>query len=235
MVTPAEIIKTVASLQNDTAQTVYGNEQVLPYLNMALRELQELFQLNNIPVTNETSTTINVPAGVSIVRFARPGQEEALPALPVDLIEIQQLWESQEDQNLWIPMTKKEFLPHQLQDDQLINQFLVWAWIKQEIRLIPANQDNDLKIDYISSMFQTIELGQIDIPFPFLNIHSYLSFRTASLCSMYIGENETRAQSLNFDAENALNRTVGISTKGKQAITTRRKPFRGGFKRVGFF
>lgn len=234
MVTPAEIIRTVASLQNDTAQTVYTNAAVLPYLNVALRELQETFQLNNVPVTNETTpVVINVPAGVSTVRFPQPGQEEALPELPVDLVEIRQLWESAEGQNLWIPMVKKTYLPHQLQNDQPINQFLIWAWIKQEIRLIAADQDNDLKIDYIASMFKKVEIGQVDIPFPYINIQSALEFRTASLCSMYIGENETRAQALNNDAIQALDRTLGISTKGQQAITTRRRPFRGGFKRVG--
>ena len=50
---PSEIVSSVASLMNDTAQTLYTNAAVLPYLNLALDDLQEIFQHNNVPVTNE--------------------------------------------------------------------------------------------------------------------------------------------------------------------------------------
>ena len=40
---PSEIIDMVASLQNDTAQSDYTDAAVLPYMNMALRDLQEKF------------------------------------------------------------------------------------------------------------------------------------------------------------------------------------------------
>ena len=36
-----------ASLQNDTAQSDYTDNAVLPYVNMAMNELQELFEQNN--------------------------------------------------------------------------------------------------------------------------------------------------------------------------------------------
>ena len=233
MPTPAEIISTVASLMNDTAQTSYTDVAVLPYLNMALRNLQEEFEANNIPVTNQTSIAISVPVGVTVIRFPVPGQEEALPELPVDLVEIQRLWESPYGLSQWIPMTKREFIPHYV-ESEVINQFLIWAWINQEIRLPLSNAINDVKIDYISSMFRTIAESQLQINFPFINIHSYLSFKTAALCSRYIGENSTRADGLDGEAIVALNRSMGISTKGRQAITTRRRPFRAGYKRTGW-
>jgi hypothetical protein len=229
MPSPAEIISSVSSLMNDTAQTSYNNEAVLPYLNMALRDLQEIFELNNVATTNATSTSINVPAGTTTVRFALPNQVEALPALPVDLIDIQQLWESGEGLNNWIPMKRVEFLPHFLANVQ-VNQFLYWAWIDQEIRLPEANADIDLRIDYIKSMFQTITDATIEVQLPFRNIYSYLQYRTAALCSQYIGENETRSTALMNDALIALERATGISVKGKQSITTRRRPFRQSWK-----
>jgi len=233
MPTPAEIIDTAAACMNDTAQTVYTDAAVLPYLNMALRNLQEEFEANNIPVTNQSSAVINIPVGVTIIRFPVSGQVEALPELPVDLVEIQQLWESEAGQDNWIPMVKREFIPNYI-EGQIINQFLIWAWMNQEIRLPQSNAINDIKIDYISSMFKTIELPQIEVNFPFINIHSYLGFKTGALCARYIGENPTRADSLDGEAIVALNRSMGISTKGRQAITVRRRPFRAGYKRTGW-
>jgi len=220
----------VSSLQNDTAQSVYNNVACLPYLNMALDELQELFEENNVPVTNETSAVINAPAGTTAIGFA------TVVALPANLIEIRQLWESPEGLDQFLPMTKKDFIPHYLENNTTISQFLIWAWMNQEIRLIAADADNDLKLDYIQSIFATpILIADIDVDIPIKNIKSYLGYKTAALCSMFIGENPERASSLDGQAGTALQRTLGISTKGRQSILTRRRPFRASFKTRSVF
>lgn len=226
-IVPSQVIQTAATLMNDPQQFEYTNEVCLTYLNLALSVLQENFELSNIPTTNNTSVPILVKAGVFRVGY------DTLPALPSDLVEIQQLWESQVGQNAWIPMVKNEFLPHYFQNNQLINQFLVWTWEGGRIRLIPANQDNQIKIDYIASLFVPVKIATIDVGLPFVNIGTYLDFKTAAFCAMYIAENETRAISLNGEANDALSRSMGISVKGGQSIVTRRMPFRASFKRRG--
>ena len=226
MATPSEIIDMVASLQNDTAQTEYTDAAVLPYLNMALDDLQETFELNNIPTTNKTSALINVTAGIDAIGFS------TTPALPTGLIEIQQLWESPEGLNQWTKITKNTFIPHYLEDGTTISQFLIWAWVDQQIKLIAANADIDIKLDYIQSIFSTpILIGQIATDIPIINIKSYLGYKTAALCSMFIGENETRAMMLSGLADSALSKTLGIAIKGTQTIPIRRRPFRASFKR----
>ena len=227
MPTPAACIDMAASLMNDTAQTVYTDVACLPYLNMALQELQEHFELNNVPVTNDTSALLNVVAGVFVIGAA------TTPALPTDLIEIQQLWESSEGQNQWIPMTRMEFLPHYL-ENTTVSQFQYWAWMEQEIKLLPANIDIDLKIDYVKSLFVPIVIGGINTNLPIMNALTYLGYKTAALCSQFIGENPTRAAELNALTITALDRTLGISTKGRQAINTRRRPFMAAYKTRGF-
>ena len=228
MPTPSQIIDMAASLMNDTNQSLYTDAACLPYLNMALNELQENFELNNIPITNDTSTTLNVPLGTSVIGAA------TTPPLPTDLIEIQQLWESPEGLNQWIPMTRKEFLPHNL-ESVIVSNFGIWAWIEQEIKLIAANVDIDLKIDYVKYLFSTpIVIGAIATNLPVMNSISFLGYRTAALCSQFIGENPTRAVELNRLAQDSLDRSIGISTKGKQSITTRRKPFMAGYKSRGY-
>jgi hypothetical protein len=51
---------------------------------------------------------------------------------------------------------------------------------------------------------------------------------------MFIGENETRAGSLEMLATQALDRELGIPIKGRQAIVTRRQPFMGSYKGRGY-
>lgn len=222
---PSEIITAVAALMNDAQQTVYTNAACLPYLNLSLDELQELFEQNDIPITNETSTSILIKSGID-----RLGHDTN-PALPSDLIEIKQLWESPAGLEQWTPVVKKDTIPHYLQNTTTISQFLIWVLEKGRIRLIPANADNDLKIDYISSMFNTpILIANIDVNLPFTNIKTYLEYKTAALCAMFIAENESRAVALDSLTSTALNRAMGIPIKGMQTIITRRRPFRAAFK-----
>jgi len=232
MPTPAYIMSLVASLQNDTKRRYYSDEAILPYLNMALDELQEIYQLNDIPVTEETtSNPILCPAGTVNVSFGGG------PALPSDLIEIKKLWESPTGLNKWTPVIKKDFLPHYLEGTE-VSQFMIYAWIDNEIQLFPANQDIDLKLDYLKSIFSTpITINQVndDLGAKFTNITTYLQRRTAAFCSMFIGENETRAVALSDLAEQSLNRALQIPIKGKQQIITLRRPFRANYKSRSLF
>jgi hypothetical protein len=225
MATPAQVMLRSAALLNDSVRSVYTDEVVLPYLNMALDELQEYYELNNVPITNNQSATITVPKGISAIGYA------TTPALPVDLIEIQNLYESEVGQSAWALMLPKTFL-HQTKDQ--ISAFIIYAWGQNQLNLIAANKDIDLKIDYVASLFPTdLAIGSINTDYPIKNIKSYLAYKTAALCSRYIGENETRSNELNGLAQLALDRSLGISTKSRQSILTRRRPFRAGYKSRG--
>ena len=69
MPTPNDIIVTVAGLMNDSTQSQYNNTACLPFLNLSLDELQEIYELNGIPVTNETSAAIKISAGIARLGF----------------------------------------------------------------------------------------------------------------------------------------------------------------------
>lgn len=226
MPAPSTIITTVAGLMNDAAQTQYTNAVCLPMLNLALDSLQETFELNGIPTTNKTSALINVPLGTSLIGFS------TTPALPSDLVEIQELYESDEGLNQWgSPLARREFIPHHLQDGTAVSRFGMFAWKNNQIELIAASVDIDLKLDYIASIFNTpVLIGNINVDIPIPNIKSFLEFKTAAFCALFIAENETRAMALNGEAGLALDRSLGISVKAMQFIPTRRRPFRAGFK-----
>lgn len=224
--TPALMMDDAAALLNDTVQSVFTDTVLIPYYNIALQELQETFELYSIPVTHEVSAVLNVPFNTSRIAFTL-----TVPVLPPNLIEIKQLWESPEGLNQWTPMTRKDFLPHYLENTTTISQFIIWAWLSQEIKLVAANADNDLKIDYVKSIFDRLVIGNINLDNPVRNVEGYLTNRMAAFAAYFIGENEERFAALTSIAEQSLGRSLGISIKAQQSIASRRLPFRSSYKR----
>jgi hypothetical protein len=201
----------------------------LPFVKIALAELQDIYESNNIPVTDTTSVIIPVDAAV-------PGFVEIPfddtdtpddPHLPNDLIEPKVVWESPRDLNQWTPMTRLDFLP-QYQIGAQINQFVYYQWATNEIKMLAANADNDIKLDYIRDLFRSVTQATDDLLVQ--NSLVFLGNRTASLVSADIEENDSRANRLYSDAMMGLDKALTIPTKGRQRITTRRRPFRAGYK-----
>lgn len=225
--TAGDVVDKSAALLNDASKSIYTFTAQLPYLNLALQELQEEYELNEVPVTDTVSAVIQVDAGVDHIGFNNP----AGPELPADLIEPQVLWERNRDINPFVPMTKIDVLPRWMEGTE-INQFIFYVWQTNQIKLLPSNQDNDIKMDYIRNLF--VDVLQEDDLIRVINAASFLEYKTAGLCAEFIAENKTRANDLYGMAAMALNRATGISAKGRQSITTRRRPFRSSYKRRTF-
>ena len=230
--TAADVMDKSASLMNDTAKTVYTHAAQLPYLNIALAEIEEHFQLNNISITNETSVPIVVPVGTTLITPEDGIGSDVTPHYPTNLVEIQGLYErASGSTDPFIPMVKREYLPSAI-NDLPTDSLQYWSWQNQQIRFIGALLAREVRLDYIRNLFAEIT-NPNDI-IGVINAKSFLAFRTAALCSEFIGENKTRADSLNEFAVAAGERVTGIGIKTKQSITTRRKPFMAAYKRRSF-
>jgi len=218
-----------ASLNNDTARSVYTYVSQVPYINLALQELEEYYQLHGVSVVEEASAIIEVNAGaVAIVYGGNPVPPGTALRLPDDLIEIQELFESNRGLESWSRMIRRDYLP---KNGIPTNAFGVYAWQSQQIRFNPSNQNNDVKIDYIRRLFAPVidETSSINV----VNARTFLEYRTGALCAFFIGEDKARHDTLNGFASLAIDRSTGITVKGKQTIQTRRKPFRSSYKRRG--
>lgn len=225
--TAGTVMNKAAVLMNDAARSVYTYVIQVPYLQTAMQELQEYFELHSLPVTETVSAVIQMDAGDTTIAYdASPA-----PELPDDFVEPQQLWERTRNIDPWIPMTRRDYLPHQL-EGVLTSQFIYFVWQKQEIKVLPSNQDNDIKIDYIRQLFTEItdENSVINI----VNARTFLEFRTAALLAEFIEKDVNNANRLNGFASAAMDRATGITVKGKQTIMTRRRPFRAAYKRGGW-
>jgi len=225
---PSTVISSVAALMNDIAQEEYTDNNCLPYFNIALADCQEIFQLNDIPSTHEVSTVIDVAAGVTNIGFS------TTPALPSNLVEIKNVWERLSETNPYSWVKRLEFLPLSW-EGITVNSFGAFAFVDQELHFPESVQDNQIKLDYLKDIFSPVDANDVDIDIPIIRAQSYIQYRTAALCAFFIGENSERAGVLQSEAEKALDRSIGISTKGRQNIRTRRQPFRAAFKRVNYF
>ncbi len=221
----SDVLNSSRALLNDTAAQQFTNAFMLPYLNIAIAELNEMAELNNVQVTNATSVPVVVPVGVDNIGGAGG------PDLPAGLIEIQQLFErTNGTSDNYQEMTRKNFLPEY---EVLINELIYWAWENQIVKFLGALSDRQVRMHYISSRINAVT--DATNPISVINAESFLNYRTAALAAEFSGENKTRADSLNGNAGLALDRFLGIDSKGRQAITTRRRPFMGSYKSRGGF
>ncbi len=219
----SEVMDLSASLLNDTALSIFTYTTQIPFLNIALSELQEECELNNVPITNKTAVILSIAAGTEGI-----GGGNGQPSLPPNMIEPLDLQERVSGNAYsFIPMNKVEFVPSNVTPTAYLTY---WAWEDEAIKFIAGGSNGvvDVKIHYIQSIFKNI--ASENDPIVMTNSKTFLMYRNAALCAQFIGENESRAGDLNTMAMLALGRALGISTKGRQSIFTRRRPFNAGWR-----
>lgn len=223
MVTAKYVLNQAAALMNDKAETIYTNDAVLPYFKMAIDTLEKIFRLNNVPITNTSKIAIRLSAGTTVL-----SPFPTAPFYPADLIEVQNLWERLYGSNEgFTEVVKQEFEPAWLHGIQSSSLQYYW-WDKDVINFLPANTDRELKLDYIRSLFPNSVTADSIIYID--GVGDYLYYKSASLMSDFVGENPTRAVKLASYAEDALEQELGISSKSRQNIVVRRRPFRAAYK-----
>jgi hypothetical protein len=225
-----EVMDLAASLMNDSSKSSYSYTAQMPYLNMALAELQEHFQLNNVPVTNQTtSDPIMIPIGTTSINPISGDGKGPAPNYPNDLVEVRGIYERLSgSSDPFIGVSKRDFLPHGL-DGTSFSSLVYWIWESQRIKFFASTTAREVKLDYIRTLFPKIVDSSQSLGI--INAKTYLSYKTAALCSHFIGENKTRADELNILATLAIDRATGIGTKSKQAFNTRRRPFMNSYRR----
>lgn len=210
-------------LVNGNVPTLFTYTAQMPYLNMALAELRETLEQYNIQLTNNTVTNLVVLTGVTQLLQNQ---------LPPDLISIQNLQERDNGQTSedWQDMQRCEFLPgFTVQTTSLV----YWAYQNQTLQFIGATSDRQLRMNYIADKLPKI-VDPAD-PINLINAQSFLNYRVAALCSEFIGENPTRAETLNQSAQASLDRFLQIGIKDKQVYPARRRPFLAGYRGRGYY
>lgn len=218
--TAGDIMDKAAALLNDAEKQRYTYAAQFPYLEIALNDFKMVAQLNNLPVTNQRSAVITVPAGTTLINFATS------PALPSDLVSVISVYENNVATGQFYELGRRNFL---VPTDLTVAQFGVFSWFQNGIQLPAATGIVYIRIDYISTLFDLVvdENSEIKV----INADSFFYYRTAALSARYIGEDVERAGILDGETGLKIDQILGIESKAKQGMATRRRPFRAGFKR----
>lgn len=203
----SEVMDLAAAALNDIDKTTYDYDTQIPYLKLALQELQELFELNALPVTEQSSGNIPIAAQTTELSFNVSGAR-----LPDNLIEIQGIWEWMG--TYWNPAARGN-----------------WIWKNNKLVFFTPYTNTEIRIDYIGALFP--KYIRADTILPVQNAVGYLAYKTAELISDMVEHNDARAQTNGGRAMASLDRITGITVKAKQTIMARRRPFRAGYRRHG--
>jgi hypothetical protein len=205
----SQILVGVKPLLNDPQGLVYSDQALLPLLNKAYRELQIRLARAGMGPTKEVADRVPVFAGITFL-----GDGSGLPAgllYPIELREGPMNGPISD----FVGMEERNWEPTFQQTDQL----RVWAWREEQLKFPGATTNRDV---YIRFMKGLTAIDNVNVPIQILNSELFLESRTASIAAAVLGENYTRASTLNSDAEMWYDTLVGTLTKRGQRTPVRR-------------
>lgn len=205
-----DVMDTAAALLNDTAKALYTYAVQLPYLRMAQEELEQHLVLNEVPMTLIDETVIPVAVGAD---------ELVLPS------------------NFFIPIKiedRKSGTTHfrPAREVRLVNEnssqsadgIYTWDFRRNIVNFVAPTSARDVRLIYWAFFPAIADENTGDLA---VGAKNTLSFRTAALSARYIGGNVDRSTELNIEAAAARDLLLGIFVKNSQALTAKRRPFRG--------
>jgi hypothetical protein len=225
--TAAEVMDRCAVLLNDPAKTDYTYDVLLPFVRMAFDELQDSLVESQSGVATYSYNGTILPKGSNAIWNA---ESLNTPNYPQHLTEIQEISERLAgSSDPFVPLIRVEYPPNTEPGDRLG----FWAWQNQIIKfnVQGCTTDREIQMRYlvngiISALSPSTSIG-------IMNAQSYLSYKTAALAAMYIGENKERAEILEAEALKAMDRIENINNKSRQQMMTRHRPFRATWKMRG--
>lgn len=234
-ISAGQIMDRVAQLLNDPNKTDYTYAVMIPYLNLAIEEFSDITAEANTPFTNLSNLNLDpipiiVPTGLAYLappEFMDP-TGGVTPHYPPDLLEIQEIGErTKGDDGPFKFLPRREFqeiLP-------VTNSLMYWVFERGIVRFNPPGANCDIEVQ-VKFVYQGVPyIANENSLIYHIGSRTYLGYKTAALCAMFIGENPTRAEVLENEANKAIERTINISNKGRQQIMTRHRPFRAAYKR----
>lgn len=199
----------VRVLLNDTITSVFSNTYLLPFLNMAYRELQSKLEANGVPYLEEVSAVIEVSSTSTMI------------TVPNDFVRPIELYDradgSSEDFQL---VTELDDEPINNNPDN--NRIIWWVWREGQIKISSPDNNREVKIRYVKDLGELVNDGS-QIAFPSARL--FLENRTAALAASFQGENTTRSAELNAVAGYELSSLIRTEVKKLQSTPVRNKPF----------
>lgn len=206
-----QVLDSARSHLNDLGATIWGDPVLIPFLQEAHRELRTVVVLNGIPVINEVTAVLNVPAQTTDL--------STVTGYPTDMIVPIWLKERQvgQDNSDFIDMTPRDFVPNINMDIWLF----WWCWRDEKIFLVGSLNAEQVQLRYRRQL--TTPVVRAD-SIGWLNAENFLSYRTAALACQSIGEQEKHDNLMKTASVN-LDTVVRLNVKQMQGLQARRRPY----------
>ena len=198
---------------NDLAGDVYKNEVLLPFLNNAWEELQTELQAHGLPATTQTTTVLTIPAGTLKLDGL------STPNLPANMIEPLDVYERIPGTERWSPMEER---PYGLFRGEPAARLGVWRWEEDGLQFIGSYNEVEALIRYTASFDELMgENSPITLP----GAKLFFIYRTAAEAARDIGQNQGRAEKLDFKAEWEKSKYIATRVNGLQGHPVRKRGF----------
>lgn len=207
----SDVISDAQLWLNDSAGQFFTSTVLLPYVKRAFEEMQAFLRTHEAPIafkifngTIASGLTSRTLAQLSIADMILPEYMEERTSGVAN--------------ELYVPMTRKSPLPSRLQGPTLGE----WDWIEDTFQFVGANNTRQVNIYYWKSL-TPIAIAADTVPV--LDARAHLGYRVAALAAMFNGENETRATSLQNEADKFFDQLLRALVLNQQTVRTRRKPY----------
>lgn len=206
-----DVLTTARTLLDDDLAVKWTDPKLLPKAQQAFRELRAKYLLCGIPVVDEVTAVLNVPANTTDL--------STVSGYPTDMIVPIWMKERQvgDDNADFIDMTPRDFIPNADQDIWLF----WWAWRNQKIYLLGSLNAEQVQLRYRKDL--TLPLKNSDSVLVYYS-ENFLAHRTAALAAYSVG-NKDFADSLQMQAKENLDDIVRLNTKQIQTLPARRRPY----------
>ena len=204
-----DVCKLARVLLNDTGIQLYTNDVLLPFVQLAYGEAEKHLTVNGIGAVKELSQVVPVTPSMKAITV----NEINDMVLPIALSERG----PGETQFTEMTMGKWEGIDN---PGPTIGR---WVWRENEIKFQSPATDREVKVKYLKGFPL---FANENSPILINSSLEFLSYRTASLASRYIGGNVGRADALDIDAGRLLPVMIATEIKNTQQLPVRRRPFR---------
>lgn len=198
-----------ASLLNDSSKSLFNYDVQLPYLKMANDELSIELLSNSAPIQNVIAE-INVAIGALFL---------TLPCNFFIPIKLEERLQSSTNDNDFVDMEQRVFEPASTQTSEL----KIWSFRNNKINFVGATTARTVRLRYKRNLSTIVDFSVVE---EVAKAKNFLAFRTAALCSEFIGGNKPRADSLNLQGAIYLEKLTSVIVKNNQGNRIRRHPFR---------
>lgn len=205
-------------------------------LNAAYEELQDDLTENGVETLSEEIILTSLPAvvtpdpGVNVILsytgFNNGTTNTQLPALPPDMLGPLRMWERPTGTvGQFIPMIQRlDGLPSLTQSSFL----RWWQWIDDEIVMLGALQQNDVKIRY-NRVLPELVLAPIPSPVLIIKSKNAMAWKIVEIFASGRGPEGVPYAQAQYDK--ALSKMLGRTSRRRQRAVARRMPWGGRRKR----